>query len=126
MSDGCINYPVATDEQVTSQHFSGRVEYVKDAYIGVFPAMEQIGGLCAFKIEYGFAVQEGRPSRFFGEALIDFSFDQPISLRKVRDAVRTIDTTEHGIEWGIEPHVFLQTLRPVPLAENCCERDYNL
>ena len=47
---------------------------------------------------------------------VEIEFTSDFSLVRISDAIRQVP----------DGHTMLQTLRPVPLADNCMERDYDI
>lgn len=116
-----------TDTQ-TYTVFSARAEMEKDVFgtvhsINVATQLQdKDGGLVRVLMDLGFL----SPGFYCGEACVEFHFNKPKTLEWVRQRVREVSSIAALQEQGIEPHVLLQTLRPVPMAENDMERDYNL
>ena len=108
--------------------FSGRAEMTKDVFAIIHAisastrAMNDGTGLVKTTIELAFL----EPGFFCDEACVELHFNRPMPLEWMRERVRAAGETPYGKQHGVEPHVFLQTLRPVPMIGNNMERDYNL
>ncbi|MNU19621.1 hypothetical protein D3C71_78520 [compost metagenome] len=104
--------------------FSARAEMTKDVFAVVNSINLATGaygddtGLVKVAMNLAFL----KPGFFCDEATIELHFNKPKTLEWVRGCVRAAET----IATGIEPHVFMQTLRPVPMAENSMVRDHTL
>jgi hypothetical protein len=97
--------------------FSARAEMTKDVFaivhaINVATRLGDGTGLVKVTMDLAFL----EPGFFCDEACVELHFNREVSLEWVQGLVRSVPDT----------HVFMQTLRPIPRAQNNMERDYNL
>jgi hypothetical protein len=96
--------------------YSGRAECMRDVeevHGQLMLANRAQGGKLALvgtTCEFGYL----SPGAFSGEVMVEFRFAEPVAQADICDAISRVTDT----------HVLYQTLLPIPLVNNPCERDF--
>lgn len=98
----------------SSRVYSGRAECMRDVDEVACALNVERMGLVAVHCQAGYF----GPNNPSGEIMVEFQFDQPVAHEKMKALMRQVDEDAGDV------HVLYETMEPIPLVNNPCDREY--